>query len=192
MAPEVALSKAYDQKCDIWSAGVILYLAMVCLTLSGFLPFNGQNYKEVKEKIIKGHYEFKCNLCITIAPRWERISNDAKDLVSQLLQYTPERRLSAFEALQHPWIRRFTNTVTPNESILAGLENLRCFRTQMTLQKAVLSYIASQELSKEEEERIKELFDSINVERNGRISKEELVKSYMGFGVSEEIAISEV
>ena len=59
-----------------------------------------------------------------------------------------------------------------------SLGSLACFRTQMTLQKAVLAYIASQELSKSEEKTLKEAFESIDTNKNGHISKDELISAY--------------
>ena len=65
IAPEV-LNKKYDEKCDIWSCGVILYIL-----LCGYPPFYGNNDKEIKEKILSGKLEFK-------EKDWNVISNEAK------------------------------------------------------------------------------------------------------------------
>ena len=79
---------------------------------------------------------------MNIEPIWKRISAEAKDLVTKLLQYFPEGRPSADKALHHPWIvKYFKAQKTIDGNLITGLEGLRCFRTQMTLQKAVLSYI---------------------------------------------------
>lgn len=68
IAPEV-LKKNYDEKCDIWSAGVILYV-MLC----GYPPFNHKNDEVIYQKIEQGKYEFK-------EKDWSKISKDAKTLI---------------------------------------------------------------------------------------------------------------
>jgi calcium-dependent protein kinase len=107
-------------------------------------------------------------------------------MVKSLLKSSPEARPTANKALQNKWIRKyFMAEGSSREDIFNGLMNLQIFRTQMTLQKAVLSYIASQELTKSEEERLKEAFDSIDKDKNGCISKEELIEGYKMMGRAE-------
>jgi len=88
VAPEV-LEGAYDEKCDLWSCGVILYIM-----LSGYPPFNGLNTGKIFKKIKHALYTFS-------SEEWQGISEDAKDLISKLLQKDPNQRLSAEEALMH-------------------------------------------------------------------------------------------
>jgi len=59
MAPEVLQCKEYNQQCDIWSAGVILYLL-----LAGCPPFNGKTREETIKKIIEGKPEYKGNFLV--------------------------------------------------------------------------------------------------------------------------------
>lgn len=82
MAPEV-LSGNYDEKCDMWSIGVILFIL-----LSGSPPFNGKDDAEILRKVKDGKFEFTQKV-------WADISEDAKDLISKLLTFDPSRRLSA-------------------------------------------------------------------------------------------------
>lgn len=72
IAPEV-LNKNYDQKCDIWSIGVIFYIL-----LCGYPPFNGENDEEILEKIKKGNFRFP-------EEEWGSISDEAKDLIKLML-----------------------------------------------------------------------------------------------------------
>mmetsp|Transcript_42856 Transcript_42856/g.31301 ORF Transcript_42856/g.31301 Transcript_42856/m.31301 type:complete len:115 (-) Transcript_42856:111-455(-) len=90
MAPEV-IHKQYSNSCDLWSAGVILYV-MLC----GFPPFYGENDMEVFQKVIKYEYDFNDE-------PWDTISFAAKDFVQKLL-CPADKRLSAKEALKHPWL----------------------------------------------------------------------------------------
>ena len=92
IAPEV-LNNNYDEKCDLWSIGVILYIL-----LCGYPPFNGSNDEQIIKKVKEGQYR-------TDEEEWANISSDAIDIINQLLQYEPQNRISAAEALQHKWIR---------------------------------------------------------------------------------------
>lgn len=82
IAPEV-LKKNYDQKCDLWSCGVILYIL-----LCGYPPFNGESDKKIIEAVLKGKFTID-------EPEWAEVSPEAKDLVKKLLMYEPDKRISA-------------------------------------------------------------------------------------------------
>eukprot|EP00980_Cylindrotheca_fusiformis_P005411 scaffold1157_cov122-Cylindrotheca_fusiformis.AAC.3 len=96
VAPEV-LNGAYTNKCDIWSVGVIAYLL-----LCGFPPFNGDSDGEILFTIKNANLSFP-------SPEWDDISPMAKDFVMALLDRDPSKRLSASEALKHPWISEYAN-----------------------------------------------------------------------------------
>ncbi|RDD46096.1 Peripheral plasma membrane protein CASK [Trichoplax sp. H2] len=96
MAPEVVLRLSYGKEVDIWSVGVLFFLL-----LGGTLPFNGSG---------DALYEtIECGIPENNAPVWDIISDDAKDLLSCLLKYDTNERVTAAEALQHPFIRNFKN-----------------------------------------------------------------------------------
>lgn len=90
MAPEV-ISKDYNEQCDAWSCGVILY-AM----LSGRPPFNAEHDLEVMRLIKVGKYHMSGHV-------WDKVSIHAKDLVRKLLQYDPKERYTIEQALNHDW-----------------------------------------------------------------------------------------
>lgn len=90
IAPEV-LQGSYDEKCDIWSCGVLMYMM-----LSGVPPFYGATRKEVMQKISKGKFTFKSKV-------WSIISKEAKELIEKMLTLNPDKRPSAREVLNHPW-----------------------------------------------------------------------------------------
>lgn len=97
IAPEV-LGLKYDEKCDLWSCGVILYIM-----LSGYPPFNGETPKQIMDKVRLGKYEMTSDV-------WHHISPQAKSLVDALLTYDPLERISAKQAILHPWIQTHTQT----------------------------------------------------------------------------------
>lgn len=95
IAPEV-LKKKYDQKCDVWSIGVILHIL-----LSGVPPFQGRNDDQIFDQIALGYVSLS-------APEWKNVSNEAKIFIKKLLQVNPVNRLSAKQALDDQWIKIFT------------------------------------------------------------------------------------
>lgn len=86
VAPEILSKLPYDEKCDVWSLGVIMYI-MLC----GYPPFWGSNDREIYDKVKKGKYEF-------YSEDWDHISEDAKDLINKMLKYSPAERIAATEA----------------------------------------------------------------------------------------------
>ena len=112
IAPEV-LKGNYDEKCDIWSCGVLLYMM-----LSGSPPFYGKTRKEVINKILKGTVSFKQNI-------WGLVSSDAKDLITRMLEMNPFTRPSPLEVLSHPWFFKNKTSVKINSEVY--LENMKKF-----------------------------------------------------------------
>jgi len=94
VAPEVLSATGYDKEVDLWSVGVITYLL-----LCGFPPFYGESLPEVFEQIMKAEFDYP-------DPYWTEISKEAKDLISKLLVVDSKQRLTATQALAHPWIQR--------------------------------------------------------------------------------------
>jgi len=93
MAPEV-LRHRYDEACDLWSVGVVAYIL-----LCGYPPFNGRTDEEVFEAICRGRCHFSKR-------DWSGVSWEGRDFVRRLLQKEPEKRMTAQQALEHPWIRK--------------------------------------------------------------------------------------
>lgn len=91
IAPEV-LRKSYDKACDVWSVGVIAYIL-----LCGQPPFNGTNSKVICRSVVNDPVRFSSKV-------WKDISVSATDFVARLLQKDPKKRLTADQALRHPWI----------------------------------------------------------------------------------------
>ena len=89
IAPEVLNDSTYTEKCDIWSLGVILY-TMLC----GYPPFNGLDDEIIFDAVKSGYFEFP-------EEEWDDISDDAKDLIKNMLQLNVEKRFSGKECLKH-------------------------------------------------------------------------------------------
>lgn len=115
VAPEVLSigdgKTEYSPAVDMWSMGVILFIL-----LSGYSPFDDDNDAVLFEKIKKGCYDDD-------DPIWEGISAEAKDLVAKLLTVDGAKRLTAVQALQHPWIASFGGPAASDAKQLQGVVN---------------------------------------------------------------------
>ena len=178
IAPEV-LRKEYNEKCDIWSCGVILYIF-----LSGRPPFGGKNDRDILTKVQQG--------TVPWGPEWNKISEEAKRLIKKMLEYDPKHRYSAAQALQDPWIISKTS-VGHSENIIdsTSLDSLKGFRVEQKLQHAVLTFIASQLINKEESKKLSETFRNIDKNGDGKLSREELLEAYK-LTLGKEAALEEV
>jgi serine/threonine protein kinase len=108
IAPEVLdlTSKGYDERADIWSIGVIMYVL-----LGGYLPFEGP-VEQLANVILRGDYEFH-------EKYWKYTSTNAKDLISSCLQVNPNLRTTAEEALQSDWMSVEGETLSGNDLSVA-------------------------------------------------------------------------
>jgi calcium-dependent protein kinase len=168
IAPEV-LNKKYNEKCDIWSCGVILYII-----LSGMPPFNGSSDQDIMKKVRIGKFSFS-------DPCWNNISDKAKNLITKLLTYEPESRPSAEESLKHPWITEMSNIQVDSSVAMGALSNLKNFRADQKLKQATFAFIASQLLTKNEKENLAKIFKAIDKNGDGKLSKEEILDGYDKF-----------
>eukprot|EP00587_Corethron_hystrix_P009519 CAMPEP_0113318496 /NCGR_PEP_ID=MMETSP0010_2-20120614/13042_1 /TAXON_ID=216773 ORGANISM="Corethron hystrix, Strain 308" /NCGR_SAMPLE_ID=MMETSP0010_2 /ASSEMBLY_ACC=CAM_ASM_000155 /LENGTH=355 /DNA_ID=CAMNT_0000175811 /DNA_START=27 /DNA_END=1094 /DNA_ORIENTATION=- /assembly_acc=CAM_ASM_000155 len=117
VSPEILKGLPYDEKADMWSAGVILYIL-----LGGYPPFMEENQKLLFKKIKAGKYEFH-------AEYWSTVSEDAKKLIASLLTVDPDKRLTAAEALQNVWISG-DPTALENKDLGANLAEFKKFNAR--------------------------------------------------------------
>lgn len=175
VAPEV-LRGAYNYKCDIWSVGVITYLL-----LCGFPPFNGNDDGEILFTIKNAELVFP-------SPDWDTISPLAKEFVKALLNRDPNQRLSASEALTHPWIFRETTPGLPqprpfnkgtraSSSVRLRMQNERKSAFQKLLANIKVSKALNcltDGLTHNEARVLGEIFKKVDKNRNGIIQLEDI------------------
>ena len=160
MAPEV-ITGNYNEKCDIWACGVILYI-MLC----GKPPFYSQNEEELKKNICSMKYTFDY-------PEFKKVSQDAIDLIKKIL-VPPEKRLSAAEILQTPWIKENAPHAT-GENLKQNWEHIEKYSKLNLVQKSIINFTAFHLTSKETKEFV-ELFKSLDENSDGVLSIEEIKK----------------
>jgi calcium/calmodulin-dependent protein kinase I len=134
VAPEILEGTAYDERADMWSVGVILYIL-----LGGYPPFIESTQRDLFRKIRKGEYEFH-------EEYWGTVSADAKELISSLLTVSCTNRLTASEALENAWICG-DDAVLSGKNLGANLEKLRNFNGKRKFRAAVSAIIAANKLN---------------------------------------------
>lgn len=166
IAPEV-LDGVYDEKCDLWSCGVIMYLL-----LTGRPPFEGRHDTEVVENVRRGSYTFE-------EPIWSKISPEAKNLVSKLL-VPPSSRLNAGDTLKHPWITHNAMRLNANSQLLETvLKNLLNFRMENKLRDAVHTFITTQLVNPKEAKDYRDVFRMLDKNGDGKLCRQELLDEYL-------------
>jgi len=108
ISPEILNATPYGTKSDMWSVGVIFYIL-----LAGYAPFVDNDQNELFRKITNAEYEFHKD-------SFHQISNDAKNLISSLLQIDPKKRISALDALKHKWVQCDDKTLLKHDLIASG------------------------------------------------------------------------
>jgi len=181
IAPEV-LKENYNEKCDIWSCGVILFIL-----LCGYPPFNGRSNKEIYNKI-------ENSAPIFYDEEWNEISKEAKDLCKKMLKKNPNERLSAEESLKHNWFN-IINTNFNDEKISVNqnkiIENMAQFVHHNKFKQAILQFISTQFDLKKEEEDLRNIFKEFDKSNKGVISKEDFkaqLEKIYGVVISSEMA----
>ena len=169
LAPEIiSKNRKYTEKCDIWSCGIIMYIL-----LTGKPPFNGDSDEEILKKILQNHLDLE-------KYPWSVISLKAKDLIKKLLETDTKKRITAEEALNHEWFK-CKQVNTQETSVLFKiknpdllLNNLINYRTDNPLRCAVLAYLIHNNMQLEHVHEAIKLFNKIDLNGDGQISKDEL------------------
>ncbi|CAK9157009.1 unnamed protein product [Ilex paraguariensis] len=159
VAPEV-LKRKSGPESDVWSIGVITYIL-----LCGRRPFWDKTEDGIFKEVLRNKPDFR-------RKPWPSISNSAKDFVKKLLVKDPRARLTAAQALSHPWVREGGNASEIPLDI-SVLSNMRQFVRYSRLKQFALRALAST-IDGEELADLKDQFSAIDVDKNGSISLEEM------------------
>ncbi len=145
------------------------------ILLTGEPPFNGKDDQEIIKHVSKGEYMLDI-------PQFKNISEDAKLLISRLLEKDINKRISATEALNMKWIKELAPNAKLNQSIATDiLSRLRSFRADQKLQEATLAFIVNQLMNKEETNELKKVFIELDSNNDGKLSYQEIVEGYKKF-----------
>ena len=167
-SPEV-LKNNYNQECDIWSCGVIMYVL-----LSGHFPFYGKTEEEIRKKILSGKFSFN--------PKYfSNISEKAKDLIKKCLIYDKNKRITAENALKHEF---FMDDINPNnifedeidtKNVLLSLKN---YSQHSKIYQTGLTFLSHNFADKEELNKLKKIFYKIDLNLDGKLSKYEFEQAF--------------
>ena len=166
IAPEV-LEGNYDEKCDVWSCGVILYI-MLC----GYPPFNGETDDDILVAVKKGKFDFP-------KEEWSSVSKEAIELIKGMLTYEPNKRLSALECMSKNWFEKNKDKNTSNKKMAKSvLGNMKKFKRGRKLEQATIGFIVNQLISKEERKELVKQFQEWDTNGDGVLSRDEIIEGY--------------
>ncbi|XP_011301772.1 calcium/calmodulin-dependent protein kinase type II delta chain isoform X7 [Fopius arisanus] len=126
LSPEVLKKEPYGKPVDIWACGVILYILLV-----GYPPFWDEDQHRLYGQIKAGAYDYP-------SPEWDTVTPEARNLINQMLTVNPSRRITASEALRHPWIcqrERVASVVHRQETV----DCLKKFNARRKLKGVILT-----------------------------------------------------
>ena len=183
VAPEVIRGN-YDEACDLWSIGVIMYIMLV-----GVPPFNGEDDDDILKAVTIGHYD-------TTLPEYQKLTENAKDLMSKLLKYNAKDRITAEEALKHPWFNTedILNISYLDENLAKKLlSNLENYKSDNIIKCAVLAYLVHQNTNLKECKDASKLFNALDKDHDGKLKKNDLIYAYKEyFNLPDQQAINKV
>ncbi|XP_078129500.1 calcium/calmodulin-dependent protein kinase type II subunit gamma isoform X3 [Sander vitreus] len=126
LSPEVLRKDPYGKPVDIWACGVILYILLV-----GYPPFWDEDQHKLYQQIKAGAYDFP-------SPEWDTVTPEAKNLINQMLTINPAKRITADQAIMHPWVCQ-RSTVASMMHRQETVECLRKFNARRKLKGAILT-----------------------------------------------------
>uniref|UniRef100_A0A671VAW7 calcium/calmodulin-dependent protein kinase n=1 Tax=Sparus aurata TaxID=8175 RepID=A0A671VAW7_SPAAU len=126
LSPEVLRKDPYGKPVDMWACGVILYILLV-----GYPPFWDEDQHRLYQQIKAGAYDFP-------SPEWDTVTPEAKDLINKMLTINPSKRITAAEALKHPWICQ-RSTVA---SMMHRQETVECLKKFNARRKLKVRHLA--------------------------------------------------
>jgi calcium-dependent protein kinase len=168
IAPEV-LKRKYNEKCDIWSCGIIMYVL-----LTGKPPFSGSTDKEVLEKVEQNLFEY-------FDKDLAKVSPECKSLIKELTRYDPSKRPSAGEALKNKWFKtvhdlksKFVNS----DLMVDAYKNLMNFSPDFKFQQACFAFMIHHLTDHDEVRDLRKIFEYFDVNCDGKLSHQELIDGF--------------
>ncbi|CAD8147146.1 unnamed protein product [Paramecium pentaurelia] len=168
VAPEV-MEESYDQKCDIWSCGVVLYIL-----LCNDPPFQGTDSNEILFNIKNQGIEFRYQ-------SWKQYSTLVKDLLKRMLEKNPELRPNAQQVLEDPWFESHSSEQIPSQDFKESMIQFNGYTEdqdnnlkQSRFLQAIVLFIATELVHKDDKKVLNRIFRKIDKDNNGTISKDEL------------------
>ena len=178
IAPEV-FKQRYNEKCDTWSVGVILYM-----TLVGAAPFDGKTDDDIIRRIRIGKYNKNDS-------RYIQHSEEVRDLVNKLLEKNIEKRLSAKEALNHPWFEKYGGRKLfcnfKPEEIKPYIENLFNYKYNSKLQELVIAFLVHNLSNSDETLIILKMFRHFNKAGDCKLTKNELTDALYSYKDKKDV-----
>ena len=178
IAPEV-LNKDYNEKCDTWSVGVILYMFLV-----GRPPFNGADNEEIVNSIITKDYDAN-------NPKLLERSPEVRDLINNLLVKDKNKRLSAKEALNHKWFKKYNGRKLfgnfQEKDIQPYIDNLFNYTFNSKIQQLVIAFLVHNLPHTESSRNILKLYRYFNKAGDCRLTKEELINGLNKYRDEDEV-----
>ena len=180
MAPEV-IEEEYDEKCDIWSVGVILYML-----ITKKAPFEANDKEKIMDKIVEEDYNKNSRKLLDV-------SDEVRDLIDKLLEKDPDKRLSAKEALEHPWFKKYNGRGAFSnfkfEDFNTIIDKLFDYKPLNKLQEIVLSFLVHNSPSNNENVKIMKIFRYLNASGDCKLTKEELKKGLYKYRIKSEVNV---
>lgn len=165
MAPEVLKGDIYNEKCDIWSCAVVFYML-----LSGQQPFDASNEEGVTKNILRAEVS-------TSRKGFDKVSEEAKDLLRNMFQADITKRYSAQQCLDHPWFQK----MLPEEEIEKSIDqevmtNVAAFTGMSKLKNAFWAFFIAYFSPLEDKVKIINTWNALDRKGRGVLSKDELNK----------------
>mmetsp|Transcript_4484 Transcript_4484/g.10550 ORF Transcript_4484/g.10550 Transcript_4484/m.10550 type:complete len:533 (+) Transcript_4484:121-1719(+) len=176
VAPEV-LDQSYTSQCDMWSVGVTIFIVIF-----GYMPFSGSEDHQM-HSIRRGSYTYKADI-------WKRVSAKAQDFIRKILVVEPLKRLTAEQALEHPWIAERDQMEKSHEAMDQDMvDALISFGQASAFRRAAMQMMAWS-LTNEERATVRQAFIELDEDRTGTVTLSEFKKVVEEkFHINDEAAV---
>jgi calcium-dependent protein kinase len=161
LAPEV-IRKTYNYKCDIWSAGILLFMLV-----TGKTPFKGKSEVELFDNIKNSKYATNLN-------NFPKLSTNVKELIGLMLTPNPSIRPETSVLMEHPWFEKIKK-IQNDKSSIELLKNIKNFKFHNKLQRGIFYYFINNLITSEEHEKLTKAFKMMDKDNDGELSKKEFV-----------------